>query len=54
MTTELEKAVRSFQRADTEYRRAKNADEQPRLSKAGTRYQCAKWRMFEALKALST
>jgi hypothetical protein len=44
-------AITSFQRADTEFRRARNAGEQPRLSNAGTRYQCAKWRLFRALKA---
>jgi len=47
----LRKAVRSFQNADTEYRRAKYTGEQPRLNKAGTRYVIAKHRMFKALAA---
>lgn len=45
----LAKAVRSFRNADTEFRRAKNSGEQPRLWNAGNRYQTAKWRMFAAL-----
>jgi len=53
--TPLQKAVRTFRNADTEYRRASNAGEQPRLNRAGTRYACAKYAMFCALdKELST
>jgi hypothetical protein len=48
---EVVKAVKAFRNADIEYRRAKNADEQPRLNRAGTRYACAKFKMFTALEA---
>lgn len=44
----LLKVVRSFQRADTELRRAEASGEQPRLSKAGTRYYMVKHRLFES------
>ena len=50
----LRKAVRSFERADQEFSRASNSGEQPRLSNAGTAYQVAKWKLFEAAKATST
>jgi hypothetical protein len=41
-------AIRSFERADTEYRRARNADAQPRLNKAGSAFRVAKARLFKA------
>ena len=46
------KAVRSFERADTEFSRAQNTGEQPRLSKAGTRYALAKSRMFHVARSV--
>lgn len=52
LTELLVKAVRSFRNADTEYGRARNTCEQPRLSNAGSRYAIAKFRMFKALDAL--
>lgn len=44
---ELLKAVNRLKNADTEYLRAIHADTQPRLSKAGTRYYCAKAHLFK-------
>ena len=41
------RAIRSFQLAATEFQRAKSTGEQPRLSRAGTRYEVMKWRMFQ-------
>lgn len=49
----LMKAVRSFERADTELRRATAVHEQPRLANAGSRYQFAKWRLFSTLRGIS-
>ncbi len=46
----LLKAIRSFERADTEFHRASNAAEQPRLSNAGTRYAVSKIRLFSTAK----
>jgi len=43
----LIKAAKRLRRAETEYHRAIAADEQPRLSKAGTAYQCAKWNLYK-------
>lgn len=45
---------KSFRRADTEYNRAMNTCEQPRLNKAGTRYFIAKIKLFAAITALSS
>lgn len=44
-------AVKSLRKADTEYRRAIAAAEQPRLSKAGTRYAIAKISLFHLVGA---
>ncbi len=53
----LLKAVRSFELADTEMRRADLTAEQPRLQKAGNRYATARYRMFLtalAIRSVST
>ena len=42
----LLKAVRRFELADTEMRRAEQTAEQPRLQNAGDRFWSAKSRMF--------
>ena len=47
----LLKKIRTFERADTEYRRACNSGEQPRLMKAGTNYEVAKINLFAAAKS---
>jgi hypothetical protein len=44
----LLKAIRSFERAAIEYRRACRSGEQPRLSKDGTSYAIMKHRLFMA------
>ena len=49
---ELAKAIRLFESADTELRRAITAGTQPRLSDAGTRYAIAKSRVFKAALSL--
>ena len=46
---ELKRAIRSFQRADTEFTRATYAGKQPRLNIAGTRYAITKHRLFSRL-----
>ncbi len=46
----LRKAIRSFERAETELRRASLTAEQPRLQRAGNRYASARYRMFQAAK----
>jgi len=46
----LLKAIHAFQRADTEYRRAQSTAEQPRLSRAGTRYMSTKLALFRAFE----
>jgi hypothetical protein len=43
----LRRAIKSFKNADVEYTRAIQADTQPRLNKAGTRYAIAKYRLFK-------
>lgn len=40
------KAAKRLKRAETEYHRAIAAAAQPRLSKAGTAYQVAKWNLY--------
>jgi len=50
---ELRKRIRSFERADVEYGRAKRAEEQPRLSNAGTSYAIAKIHLFRTARALT-
>jgi hypothetical protein len=52
-TDRLIGALRSFRSADTEFTRASNTGEQPRLNKAGTRYAIAKHRLFRALEEIS-
>ena len=49
----LRAAIRSFERADTEMRRAENAGEQPRLQRAGNRWATARYRLFQAAKETS-
>lgn len=44
----LEAAVKRFRNADTEFRRAKSADDGNRLNRAGTAYATAKYRLFKA------
>lgn len=44
---DLIKAIKRLRNAETEYHRAIAASEQPRLSKAGTRYQAAKWNCYK-------
>ncbi len=53
MSEALLKAVRSFRRADTEFHRANNTGEQPRLNKAGTRYAIAKIKLFAIAEKMS-
>lgn len=48
----LMRAIRSFERADIEYRRAQEALTQPRLSKAGTRYLTTKLALFRLRREL--
>ena len=48
---ELKRAIRSFQRADTEFTRATYAGKQPRLNIAGTRYAITKHRLFCRLRS---
>lgn len=43
----IQKAIKAFYIADVEYLRAQHTGEQPRLNKAGTRYACAKFRLFK-------
>lgn len=47
------KAVRRLERADKEFSRAQDADEQPRLSKAGTAYVLAKWNLYRVAKKVT-
>lgn len=47
---EIVKAVKRLERADTEYRRARWAWEQPRLANAGTAYAIAKIKLFKLIK----
>ncbi len=46
----LRKAIRSFERADTEMRRAEATMEQPRLQRAGDRFAMARYRLFLTAK----
>ena len=47
----LYKAVRSFEAADTELRRADWAGTQPRMQRAGNRHATAKSKMFTAARS---
>lgn len=47
---EIEEAVKRLERADTEYRRALFAWEQPRLANAGTAYTIAKSKLFKLIE----
>ena len=49
----LRTAIRSFERADTEMRRAEATMEQPRLQRAGDRWAMARYRLFLAAKQSS-
>jgi hypothetical protein len=51
---ELLKAIKRFERADTEYRRAHHSCEQPRLNRAGTAYAIAKTALFKAARSASS
>ena len=49
----LRAAIRSFERANTELRRAEATMEQPRLQRAGNRFATARYRLFLTAKQSS-